>query len=526
MNLVELLRRQAEHFPHRPAIIDTWRGQPRVTSFAELEQAAARGATLLDRLGLQPGDGVLVFYAMSGELYAAMLALFRLGLVAMFLDPSAGRKHIERCCDLCRPRGLIASPKAHMLRLVSPALRSIEKKLVIGWPVPGAARWSQANQLPPYAEVFPAEAQAPALMTFTSGSTGQPKAAVRSHGFLLAQHRVLAESLHLQAGTVDLATLPIVLLANLASGVTSVIPDADLRYPGKINPASVLDQMQRHEVESSAASPAFFECLVRYALAKGLSLPRMKRVISGGAPVFPRLLDQVQQLVPNAEIVAIYGSTEAEPIAHVAREDIQPEDLQTMLSGHGLLAGRPVPSIQLRILPDHWGQPIGPFTEAELERLALPSGKPGEIVVSGEHVLPGYWLGQGDNETKFRVNDVVWHRTGDAGYLDWQGRLWLLGRCAARIEDAQGTLFPFSVECAAYQEPAVRHAAVISHEGRRVLAVELHSGSPFDPDYLRKRLAWSCLDEVRVLPAMPVDPRHNAKIDYPKLKQLLGAAAG
>ena len=92
-----------------------------------------------------------------------------------------------------------------------------------------------------------------------------------------------------------------------------------------------------------------------------------------------------------------------------------------------------MPEIEVRILPDKWGEPIGSFTHAELEAQSLPAGETGEIVVSGPHVLGGYLHGRGDSETKFRVNGTVWHRTGDAGYFDDTGRLWLMGRCAVNI---------------------------------------------------------------------------------------------
>jgi acyl-CoA synthetase (AMP-forming)/AMP-acid ligase II len=522
MNIADLLREHARARPDAVAILDPWRGRTRRTTFAALDQAVARAATLLHRQGLRPGDAVLVLQPMSLELYVALLGLFRLGLVAMFLDPSAGREHIERCCALHRPRGLIASPRAHLLRLFSPAVRTIAVKFVVGWWLPGAVPWSRADRLPPQAEIHPCPPETPALLTFTSGSTGQPKAAVRSHGFLLAQHRVLEKSLRLTPGDVDLTTMPIVLLANLASGVTSLIPDADLRFPGAIDPTRVLSQLVAHAPVSSVASPAFFECLVNHGSQFGLTLPDFRKLFTGGAPVFPRLLDQLQSLAPEAEVVAVYGSTEAEPIAEIARSELQPEDVRAMLAGRGLLAGPPVPEIRLAVLRDRWGRPIGPFTAGEFAACCCPAGEPGEIVVSGDHVLPGYLHGQGDEETKFKVGGVTWHRTGDAGYLDDRGRVWLLGRCAARIEDGRGVLYPFAAECAVYQDPRVKRAAAVAHGGRRILAVEASGGTPPDLASLREALAWADFDEMRVLRRVPVDGRHNAKIDYPALHRMLG----
>ena len=522
MNLAQTLAAHIRDRPDAAAIIDTHRGRSRTTTFAQLDRAAARAARLLTEQGLQPGNAVLVFYPMSAELYVALLALFRLRLVAMFLDPSVGKEHIERCCQLHPPKALIASTRVHWLSLFARALRRIPIKFVIGFPLPGAVRWSRADRMEPMQEVRDCEADTPALLTFTSGSTGQPRAAIRSHGFLLAQHRVLAESLELTAGDVDLATLPIVLLANLGSGVTSLIPDADLRYPGFVRPGPIIAQMQANSVASSVASPAFFECLARTCRDRNTTLPDVKKLFTGGAPVFPRLLEQMQGMAPNADVVALYGSTEAEPITHVARRHVRPEDRRAMLDGRGLLAGAPVAAIQLRILRDQWGTPAGPYTQAEFEAHCCPADEPGEIAVSGGHVLGGYLHGQGDEETKFRVDGTVWHRTGDAGYLDGEGRLWLLGRCAAHIRDQHGDLFPFAAETAVYQNADVRRAAVVSHKGKRVLAVEFYDGcTNRDTDGLKAALSWTHLDEVRVCKQIPVDKRHNAKIDYPSLYKLL-----
>ncbi len=319
--------------------------------------------------------------------------------------------------------------------------------------------------------------------------------------------------------------MPIVLLANLASGVTSLIPNADLRYPGAIDPGPVVAQIETHQAVRSAASPAFFECLARYCAQTQRTLPGLKKLYSGGAPVFPRLLDQMQQLAPQADVVAVYGSTEAEPIAHVARHQIQPEEIQAMLHGKGLLAGLPVKEIRLRIFRDQWGQPVGPYTEAQFTAACLPTGQPGEIIVSGDHVLPGYWRGQGDEETKFKVDGVVWHRTGDAGYLDERGRVWLLGRCAARIQDQRGTLYPFAAETAVYQDRRIRRAALVSHRNKRMLAVEFYDRADAkDLRAVQDAVAWTGLDEIRVCKQIPVDKRHNAKIDYPRLYALLDRA--
>ena len=513
MNIAELMRRQATERPDSAAIIEC----ERTISFAQLDSWSYRLATVLREEDLTPGDVVLVFQPMSAELYVTLLAIFRLGGVAMFLDPSAGREHVEQCCRIGSPKMMIGSPKAQLLRLVSSAVRRIPVKLMVGGPT-----WWRAHRSSPWADIHPLSEDSPALLTFTSGSTGQPKAARRTQGFLIAQHKALQENLKLTAGEVDLATLPIFALANLASGVTSVIPDADLRFPGAIDPAPVVAQILKTEPSRTAASPAFLDRIAGYCVQNGTTLPSLRRVFTGGAPVFPRTMRKLQLVAPNAEIVAVYGSTEAEPIAHIALHEMANDDLDAMMRGKGLLVGLPVSCIQLKILRDQWGKPIGPFTRNEFGTKCCATDEVGEIVVSGEHVLTSYWQGRGDEETKFVTEGRRWHRTGDAGYLDARGRLWLLGRCSARIEDERGVLYPFAVECAASQLDSIHRTAVVLQKGMRLLAVEFAPGSDENAvQALRERLAWAHIDEFRVVKSIPVDIRHNAKVDYPALQKLL-----
>ncbi|HVO84882.1 MAG TPA: AMP-binding protein [Syntrophobacteria bacterium] len=524
MNIMDLFMRQTGERGDAVALIESKGGEAQSLTFAEIERTSAQAADMLAQAGLRAGDGVLVFQPMSNELYIALLAIFRLGLVALFIDPWAGKNHLEACCRLRPPKALIATPKAHLLRLVSPALRRIPIKLSTGSWVPGAGRWGWWRDAGAGLDVASCDADTPALVTFTSGSTGEPKAAVRTHGFLLAQHRVLARELRLGGDDVSLSSLPIFVLCHLGAGVTSVIPDADLRRPGSMAPAPVVAQICRHQVTTIEASPAFLERIVGYSREYGISLGDVKKIFTGGAPVFPRLLDDLQDLTPGAEVIAVYGATEAEPMAQVARRAMGPEDLGAMVSGRGLLAGRPVQGLHLRIMPDRWGAPVHFSTAREFDAACLGPGRIGEIVVSGAHVLPGYLNGRGNWETKFTVEDVIWHRTGDAGYRDERGRLWLLGRCMARIVDGRGVLYPLSVEAAASANRAVRRAACVSSEGRRTLFVELAPhATRRDLNGLHARLSWAQVDEIEILRRIPVDRRHNAKIDYPALRRMVGS---
>jgi acyl-CoA synthetase (AMP-forming)/AMP-acid ligase II len=517
MNIARILSNIAEERARETAIIEMAPGGGRRTSFGELELGARCAASMLAADGLRAGDHVLILQPMSAELYVALLAIFRLGAIAMVLDPSAGPKHVERCCTIQPPKALIASKRAHLLRLRIGALRKIPLKYCVGGRALFSHRWERLSCFRPDAHVHSGDFDTPALLTFTSGSTGQPKAAVRSHGLLLAQRTAIKEALGLEPGQIDLTTLPIFLLANLACGVCSIVPNADLRAVGKIDPRPVLRQIEMHQPQSSVASPAFFERLADHCEQNKIILSSFKRIFTGGAPVFPKLMRRLKQVAPQSQVVAVYGSTEAEPIAHVAFDEISSFDFAAMQSGKGLLAGKTVPQIKLRILRRQWGRPIADYLESNFATESMPANQPGEIVVHGDHVLRGYLNGIGDQETKFRVGGRVWHRTGDAGYLDDRGRLWLLGRCEARIEDSRGELFPFAVECAAQEHPAVRRAALVAVGGQRILAIECCGEMKIAE--LQKSLAWTQLDAIRQLKRIPVDKRHNAKVDYTELRR-------
>jgi acyl-CoA synthetase (AMP-forming)/AMP-acid ligase II len=183
-----------------------------------------------------------------------------------------------------------------------------------------------------------------------------------------------------------------------------------------------------------------------------------------------------------------------------------------------LLAGPVVSGIDLAILPDQWGKPLSAMSATELAGARLPPGLAGEITVTGDHVLGGYLGGAGDAETKFRVAGRVWHRTGDAGYLDERGRLWLLGRCTARINDERGTLYPFAVETAACTVPGIRRAALVAYGGKRVLVFEYSdtADEALAAEELAESLMWARIDRLRAM-KIPLDRRHNAKVDYPAL---------
>lgn len=365
---------------------------------------------------------------------------------------------------------------------------------------------------------FNTTGQDPALITFTSGSTGLPKGVYRSHDFLANQHKAIENALHSQAGDIEINTLPVFVLSSIGSGLSSIIPDCDLRQPGAIDPHPIVHQIEHYNVNRILAPPSFCQRIADHLLSSGRQLHNITKVFTGGGPVFPNLLASLQQAFPEADVYAVYDSTEAEPIAHIAYHEISKEDLHLMQQGAGLLTRFPVPEVNLKILPDRFGKSLNAFSKTDFQQQILPQGKVGEIVVTGIHVLKAYLNNVNPDGIKFKIGNDTWHRTGDAGYLDEQGRLWLLGRCSARITTDNGEIiYPFSIETTALSYKEVSRAAFIQHRDRNILIVELANTS-FDLQPLQQ---LNAVDDVRRLERLPVDKRHNSKVDYVSLRRML-----
>jgi acyl-CoA synthetase (AMP-forming)/AMP-acid ligase II len=522
VNVIEIFQDSARRHAAAAAIVAGWEGRETSTSFAELDRRSRQIAALLLQHGLQPGDGVAVLVPMSADLYAVMAALLRLGMVPIFAEPAAWRQTFDRPISALPLRGFIGVPAACAVRLLVPMLRRIPKVFVAGAFFPGAVSLRAARTLAPCEHLEAAAADRPAILTFTSGSTGRPKFVLRSHVVLAETHRVLSTYLGAVPGELDVAVLPLLVFTNLGVGVGSLIPDADLAHPGAIDAPRLARQIQAWSPTGIVASPALLERVADDTLARGSCFLFMRRIIAGGAPVFPRLLDKLAAVAPRARVQALYGATEAEPIAALAREEYDSQARNAMHQGKGLLVGRPIPELALRILRDRFGEACGTLTPAAFDAAGAAVDQAGEIIVSGRHVVAGHLDGQGDRESKIQVGAQVWHRTGDAGQLDAAGRLWMLGPCSARVEDDRGCRYPLAVDAALSDHPAVSRATLVRHRERTLLIVQPR-GEPTHDDLvaIARSLAWAGADEVVAMRQFPLDHRHNAKIDQPRLRHLL-----
>ncbi len=469
MSLIATFLEQAEARPEAVAIVD---GDGRRERYGALARASAARASVMREMGIGAGDAVLVARGVSIELYEILLAIFRLGAVATFPEPAAGIAGVRHAVRMAQPKAFAGGMLARLIRPFISELSGLRRV-----PEPGAT--SNAEILADVAR------DAPALITFTSGSTGLPKGIVRSVDFLLLQHRLLEDLRKTSPGDVDLISLPVFILSNLAVGAASVIPKGRLTKPAQLDGAALVAQMRAEGVNRVIAPPAVCGRIVD----SGETLEGVSALFTGGGPVFPNLLHGMRRTALRAEVHAVYGSTEAEPIAHVAYDDIGEDDWRAMSEGAGLLAGTPIEEIDVALVED-------------------------EVQVAGAHVNRGYLEERDNASTKVMRGEVLWHRTGDAARMDERGRLWLLGRKDA----ARGGLFPFAVETAALSWPGVAQAGLTVVDGRSVLAV---AGDGLDEADLRLRGRRLGDLDVRRIAGVPMDKRHNSKVDYARLKQVL-----
>lgn len=436
-------------------------------SFNQLAYKARGFQSYWSSQGLTAGDKVLVAMPVSADLYAALAAVWSLGSVAVLPEPAMGLGGVRHALRTTGCKGLVAAGAYQALKWLLPQLwfKPLYRPLVgLDSPVPHEISLEDI-----------------ALISFTSGTTDAPKAIARSHAFLHAQKSAVAPLLESDEQENDLVAFPVFTLINLAEGRTTVLPNWRMNRMDRVKPEDLARWIKEQKVTRALLPPSLCESL---ALSPPLS--NLKTVFTGGGPVFPDVVQRMQDIHQGMQVIAVYGSTEAEPIAHLNFSDVSEHDREAMKNGAGLLAGDPVPQVQLRLID-------------------------GEIVVAGSHVNEGYLDPSRDRETKIYDGDIVFHRTGDAGTLDNDGRIWLLGRHG---QDING-LHPFSVEASARLWPGVGRVALAEINGKPVLAIEGEKENVTQWSVTAK--GQFDIDDVRCVNAIPLDKRHRSKVDYPAL---------
>ena len=501
-NITELFLSASARYPDKVAIASK-RSQ---ISFAQLCDDMKRTACYFAAKGIKKGDRVLVFVPMGIDLYRIVLALFYMGATVVFLDEWTNRRRLDLCCQIADCNAFVGTWKAHLLRLFSPEIRKIPIKLTMRFQADNGFFLSDT------------EPQDPALITFTTGSTGIPKAALRTHGFLLEQFRALEDKIQAHHSDVDMSVLPIVLLINLGIGSTSIIADFKSSKPTKMNARRIIDQLEVHRVSRIVASPYFIKRLAEEMKSNPRALPHLRSIFTGGAPVFQKEARLFTQAFGDKEIKIVYGSTEAEPISSIDAHQIAEENI-AYRNDTGLCVGRPYWATQVKIIKIT-DQLLFDITPAQLNVMECQEGEWGEIIVAGPHVLSAYFKNETAlRKTKIFTEGVYWHRTGDSGYLK-EGVLYLTGRCQTLIPSGSTYISPFVVENYLQFIHGVSLGTILNINGQLIAFVELENRRvQRRPVEKAIRSLPLCIDKVHFC-KLPRDPRHHSKIEYNKLLSL------
>lgn len=500
-NVVDLFCDAARRTPHKPAIIY----RDRATAFGDFENAVMEtAADFLDK-EIRKGDRVLVLVPMSDDLYRIVLALFRIGAVAVFLDEWVSIKRLVACCRLAQCAAFVGTFKGRLLAGLLPGLRSIPLHLGL--------KYSHGRPVPAFPETGRDDI---ALITFTTGSTGIPKAAIRTHGLLFEQFQALIPLIAPAPDDVCMPVLPIVLLINLGAGVTSVIADFNGRKPDTMNPQKIADQIRRNKVGSIIASPFFVKQLSKHCQGNELVLNSIQKIYTGGAPVFPMEAKIYRDAFPEAQIGIVYGSTEAEPMSSIPADELIASE-----TSRGLNVGKVEPGAAVKIIRITDDSIVAVDDEA-LSNLEVAPGEIGEIIVSGNHVLRDYL----NNEEALKRNKIFtgtkcWHRTGDSGFRADNSDLFLTGRCASLIRTPDGLLSTFLWENRFQTIGGVEMGTVMLLKDQLTAVIELSDLSRREAVKSTIQSLPEAFRDIVFVPKIPRDPRHNSKIDYEKLKALL-----
>jgi long-chain acyl-CoA synthetase len=467
VNLSLLLREAAGRAPQKPALISP---DGSVLTYEHLDRLADGVAAGLGSAGIARGDRVLVLLPNSPEFVALYYGCLRAGAIVVPLNPGLSDPEIQKIASDSGAKGSIA-----------------EGRSVAGITDIPHADWFDGSGNPIEDAVVTGDDVA--MLVYTSGTTGEPKGVILSHGNLRSNldQQMAVDDGEVTEDDVILLALPFfhIFGLNVALGL-SVANAATGVLTGSFDPVDVLRSIQDNKITVIFGAPPLYIGLISTPGADQYDLSSVRLAVSGAAARAPEILNGVRELF-TVDIYEGYGLTETSPALSSNRVGETPRP--------GSI-GRAIPGVELRLVDEN-GE------EVEL-------GDPGEIEVRGPNVFKGYWNREDETAAVFRDG---WFRTGDVAVIDEEGYLYLVDRKRDLIIVSGFNVFPSEVEHALEENPKVFEAAVIGvphpYTGESVSAyVILAEGETADEAELladvETRLArFKCPKTIEIVDSLP-----------------------
>jgi long-chain acyl-CoA synthetase len=419
--LGDILLRGMERFAARDAVSDP---QESLT-YAALGSSSLQLAHALRRLGLSPGERSLVALPNSVDFVRAHFANLLAGAVSVPCDAGLTAETLRAVSARCTPRFLLTH-RATLQRLgaTQPLPPELEHVIVLDDPGDGGAHDGRA--LAAAEESRPlAAGRAPddlAALMYTTGTTGKPKGVMLSHANVLAAIDSIIEFAHYSERDREVVILPLShsfglghLYCNLASG------GAVYTEPGLARVKRVLNALESFGATGFPGTPTGFGMLIDHfgpVLAKKGAALRF--AVINSAPLSPERTSELQQLLPQLDIMVYYGLTEASRSTFIS--------LTTAGPSHYRSVGRPMQHAEVRV---------------QQEGRDVATGDTGEIVIRGAAVSRGYWMNPEEESVTFRDG---WLHTGDLGRIDADGYVWIAGRIKDVVNVGGYKVLPGEVE--------------------------------------------------------------------------------
>jgi acyl-CoA synthetase (AMP-forming)/AMP-acid ligase II len=482
----EFITHWAADRPDRIAL----REEDRVYSYAEIDDLTAKVASALFAAGLSKGDRIAWIGKNSDLYFQLFFGAARAGIV---MAPIGWRLSPTEWAYVLNDTG------AKML-FTGPGFEAVPQQLAGKLEHdPKILTDADARALiaaTPRAAFDAAGPDDAVLQLYTSGTTGNPKGAVLSNRNLFALRRNSSELdmpyTKWEDDEAVLVAMPCAHIGGTGLGIMALAAGLPGVVLAEFNPDGVFDAVEQHGVTRFFIVPAALQMLLMHPRCAQTDFGRLKYILYGAAPIPLELLRQCIKMF-GADFIQAYGMTETTgTICMLPPEDHDPEGNQRMRS-----AGKPLPGVEIRILGDD-GQ-------------ALPVGEVGEVVTRSSNNMIGYWnLPEATAKT---MTADGWIHTGDAGYLDADGYLYIHDRMKDMIISGGENVYPAEVESAIFGHPAVQEVAVIgipdAKWGETVKAVVVPKpGMSVDEGdiiaWTRERIApFKCPRSIDVIEALP-----------------------